>query len=254
MEIKGIRRRTLTAVVTTTIATLLLLALCTTSSVAVPTTYFGEDLGLGELIPLSSHPNADAARAAFFAQITNPGTEDLESFADMTSAPIAVNFGAAGTATLQGGGYVSHVPAGTTNGVGRYAISGTKYWETSDVFYIDFTVPQVAFGFYGVDVGDFKGQLLIEYEDGTVETVVVPNTVNSPGGTVIYFGFIDTAKPFTKVTFGNTEPGVDYFGFDDFTIGTMEQVIPEFSTIAIPVVSILGLLFFFNYRKRRREQ
>ena len=30
--------------------------------------------------------------------------------------------------------------------------------------------------------------------------------------------------------------------------------IPEFSTIAIPVASILGLLFFFNYRKRRREQ
>ncbi len=30
-----------------------------------------------------------------------------------------------------------------------------------------------------------------------------------------------------------------------------QPYIPEFSTIAIPVVSILGLLFFFNYRKRR---
>jgi hypothetical protein len=30
--------------------------------------------------------------------------------------------------------------------------------------------------------------------------------------------------------------------------------IPEFSTIALPVASILGLLFFFNYRKRMREQ
>ena len=30
--------------------------------------------------------------------------------------------------------------------------------------------------------------------------------------------------------------------------------IPEFSTIAIPVASILGLLFFFNRRKRRRGQ
>ena len=29
--------------------------------------------------------------------------------------------------------------------------------------------------------------------------------------------------------------------------------IPEFSTIALPVASILGLLFFFNYRKRRKE-
>lgn len=32
------------------------------------------------------------------------------------------------------------------------------------------------------------------------------------------------------------------------------QCIPEFSTIAIPVASILGLLFYFNYRKRKREQ
>jgi hypothetical protein len=29
--------------------------------------------------------------------------------------------------------------------------------------------------------------------------------------------------------------------------------VPEFSTIAVPIVSILGLLFFFNYRKRRKE-
>lgn len=30
--------------------------------------------------------------------------------------------------------------------------------------------------------------------------------------------------------------------------------IPEFSTIAIPIASLLGLLLFFNRRKRRREQ
>ena len=32
------------------------------------------------------------------------------------------------------------------------------------------------------------------------------------------------------------------------------DLIPEFSTIAIPVASILGLLFFFNHRKRREEE
>lgn len=31
-----------------------------------------------------------------------------------------------------------------------------------------------------------------------------------------------------------------------------EYVIPEFSTIAIPIASILGLLFFFNRRKHRK--
>lgn len=35
---------------------------------------------------------------------------------------------------------------------------------------------------------------------------------------------------------------------------TSEYEIPEFSTIAIPVAGILGLIFFFNHRKRRKEQ
>lgn len=30
--------------------------------------------------------------------------------------------------------------------------------------------------------------------------------------------------------------------------------IPEFTTISIPVVAILGLLFFFSYRKRRKGE
>ena len=32
-----------------------------------------------------------------------------------------------------------------------------------------------------------------------------------------------------------------------------DDEIPEFSTIALPVATILGLLFFFNYRKRRNR-
>jgi opacity protein-like surface antigen len=34
---------------------------------------------------------------------------------------------------------------------------------------------------------------------------------------------------------------------------TWDYQIPEFATIAMPVASILGLLFFFNHRKRRKE-
>ena len=44
----------------------------------------------------------------------------------------------------------------------------------------------------------------------------------------------------------------------DYATGTVRgplacTPIPEFSTIAIPIASILGLLFFFNHRKRREE-
>ena len=44
----------------------------------------------------------------------------------------------------------------------------------------------------------------------------------------------------------------DSYALFDYIILT-DTEIPEFSTIALPVASILGLLFFFNYRKRRRE-
>lgn len=195
-------------------------------------TYFGEDLGLGEATPLPAHPNADAARAAFFAELLSIGTETLESFPEYTYAPLSVVFmdpSGPVTATLTGDGYVAHVPVGQTNGVGRYAISGTKYWETSDVFAITFDQPVSVFGFYGVDVGDFDGQLTLTLTDGSTLTLTVPNTVGSPGGTIIYFGFIDKDNEYTSVTFGNTQPGWDYFGFDDFTVGTQAAIVPGYA-------------------------
>ena len=54
---------------------------------------------------------------------------------------------------------------------------------------------------------------------------------------------------------------VDENGYYDAAIDALdsnmevgfEGQIPEFSTIAIPIASILGLLFFFNHRKHRKE-
>jgi len=44
---------------------------------------------------------------------------------------------------------------------------------------------------------------------------------------------------------------------DDFELDAVEEIacepIPEFPTMALPVASILGLLFLFNYRKRKEE-
>ena len=73
---------------------------------------------------------------------------------------------------------------------------------------------------------------------------------------MLYFAFIDIDKPFDSVRFTNSGSSQDYFGFDDFTIGTRAQVIPpgdpsipEFPTIALPMVAILGLAFMFQRRK-----
>jgi hypothetical protein len=133
---------------------------------AIPVTFFGEDLGLGETTRLPSHPNADAAKTAFLSNLVGVGTETFESFSNGTPAPLDIAFSGAGTATLAGtNAYVSTVSTGT-NGVGRYPISGDNYLETGSNFTVSFSQAISAFGFYGIDIGDFSGQLTITYENG----------------------------------------------------------------------------------------
>lgn len=231
-----------------------LLALMTEAASAAPLTFLGQDTGLGEGTRLPSHPNADAARASFLSSLVGVGTEDLESFANGTGAPLLVDFGAAGTATLNGSGEISNVPAGT-NGVGRYPISGNQYWEGTNAFSITFSAPQAAFGFYGIDIGDFSGQVTLTLTNGGVEVVNIGNATNVPGGGVLYYGIIvDAGSEFTSVAFGNTASGTDFFGFDDFTIGTREQVIepvPEPSTMALWLTgSVLGVAARVRYGRK----
>lgn len=185
--------------------------------------FFGEDLGLGESIRLPSTPNADTARNNFFSNLIGVGTETFESFSNGTPAPITTTFGAFGdTATLTGAGNISEVTSGT-NGVGRYPISGTKFYESTGVFSLAFSAPQAAFGFYGVDIGDFNGQLTLSLLNGGTKTITVPNSTLVPGGGALYFGIIETeaADLFTGITFGNTAPGTDFFAFDNFSIGRL---------------------------------
>jgi len=221
--------------------------LCSAPAFALQATFFGEDTGLGEDTPLAipgGIPNSLAAQADFLSNLVGVGTEDFEGFAFGTSAPLTLTFPGAGTATLEGGGYVNTVPVGQTNGVGRYAVSGTNYWETTDVFAIEFSAPVAAFGFFGVDIGDFGGQVTVTTANSVEVVYAIPNTINGPGGSVLYFGLIDTDNPFVKVTFGNTASGVDFFGFDDMTIGSVEQVqpaIPEPGTMLLLGSGLVGL-------------
>ncbi len=236
--------------------TLLAMLLASSSSYGAYTTFFGEDLGLGESTRLLSHPNADAAQADFLANLVGVGTEDFESFASGTGAPLAANFGSAGTATFQGGGNVANVPTGT-NGVGRYPISGDQYWESGGAFSIDFDAPIAAFGFYGVDIGDFNGQVLLTLTSGAITNINIGNSTGISGGSVLYFGFYttDPNELVTAINFGNTASGVDFFGFDDMTIGSIEQVVPGGvpEPAAIAVWSILGLVGIGLVRRRRRK-
>ena len=203
--------------------------------------YFGEDLSSNENARLTASPNADAARTDFLSRLVNVGTETFESAALWTEAPLSISFGAAGTATMGGDGYIAttvrQLPNGkyaitpTGTNTGRYPISGRQYWESWEDFSIDFSKPIAAFGFYGTDIGDINGNLtltLLNSLTGFSQNITVNHTSGRPanmGGSVLYFGLIaDASQVFNKVRFTNNSGGYDAFGFDNMTIGSIDQV------------------------------
>lgn len=222
--------------------------------------FFGEDLHNNPATPVPAFPNALAAEASFLAGIVGEGTENFE--ARSGSAPLALTFpGSSGniTATLAGGsGVVETVSAGSTNGSGRYGTSGANFWEVAaggtGNFNVTFDQDVAAFGFFGVDIGDFGGQLTLEFRnDGALVFSETPNTtigsVGSTDGTVMFFGAIanGAGEVFDRVDFLTTTGSGDVFAFDDFTVGDLQQVqnadvpLPAGLPMALAAFGLLGL-------------
>ncbi|HTS70529.1 MAG TPA: PEP-CTERM sorting domain-containing protein [Terriglobia bacterium] len=219
---------------------------------AATVTFFGEDVntaGGSSITPTLA--NSNAAQALFFANLTGVGTETFEEFSQYTYLPITVTFAGAGDATLTDPTGTSFIESGN-DGAGRFPISGTQYLETGagSGFTISFSSPISAFGFYGTDVGDFGGALALDMTKSGGGTVLLPvgNTIGSNGstsGSALYFGFYDLTNTYTSITFDNTgSGGVDVFGFDNFSIGSLQQVTPtpEPGTLAFLGMGLLGLI------------
>lgn len=230
--------------------TLLAVALGSAFTLSAPAhaylTFFGEDFNGSNNTPLASFPNASGTRTSFLSNLVGVGTENFES--QSGSAPLLLTFPGAGTANLTGGGNVASVAPGGTNGFGRYGTSGVRYWEVvaggGGNFAIDFSSAIAAFGFHGIDIGDFSGTVQIRLtRQGGTDTINVPHSAGSQmNGSVLYFGIIaqSAAEEFTKAEFLTSTGSGDVFGFDDMTIGSREQVctgncgnVPEPGSLAL---------------------
>ena len=204
------------------------------------------------------HPNADAAQASFFANLSGVGTETFESFAPNTT-PATLVFPGAGSASFSGAPLVASVPTGT-NGAGRYPISGNNYLEAATgSFGVTFTQPIAAFGFYGVDIGDFGGTLTLHLANSVSTVLTVPAAPQATAnGSVLYFGFFTTSpsEVFTSVTFDNPSV-IDVFAFDDMTIGSLAQVkpvaTPEPATLTIFGIGIACIAGYGLARRKRAK-
>jgi hypothetical protein len=210
-----------------------LIVFSTTSTFAAIQTYFGEDLMKGAGLPLPSYPNAAAAEAEFLSKLVGVGTETFEALSEGATRILSLNFLGAGTATLDVGiGKVISLPQGQATTDGRYGITNDRGPEKFlDVeaggrgpFFINFSQPIAAFGFYGIDIGDFSGELRLQTNTGLLS---VPHTASRRAeGAVLFFGFIATtaAETVSSIAFRTSTGAGDYFGFDDLTIASLQQV------------------------------
>ena len=196
-------------------------------------TFFGIDNSPGGTVPAGGLANT--ARNNFLSNLSGGvGTEDFESFANGTPTPINLSFpGSSGaiTATLTGSAQVRNLPVG-----GRYATSGNNYLDTSTGggFTIEFSSAISAFGFFGTDIGDIGGNLVLGLTNGD-NKIINLNTGGRPNGSLMFWGFTDDMNAYDRITFTNTSTG-DAFGFDDMTVGDAGQVtgvVPEPGSMTI---------------------
>lgn len=218
------------------------------SAQAAPTIYFGENQSPAQAVsgdPLN-------ARNAFASNLSGVGTETFESQTFNATAPLNLTFPGSSSsigALLEGTGRVSNT-ADTVN-AGRFNTTGAngapaagQWWSVEGEFTVTFSTAVSAFGFYGTDIGDFNGRLTIDLTDinDVVTSFVVDHTISGNNASLLFWGFVDSGNSYKKVTFGNTAPGTDFFGFDDMIVGDAGQVVPlpEPSTIALLGACLIG--------------
>jgi len=115
-----------------------------------------------------------------------------------------------------------------------------------------------AFGFNGIDIGDFvTDQMILNLTNSAGETseLTVPHSlgIGNNDNATLFFGFYDLEETYTSISFTNAGGG-DFFAFDDMVIGDLGQITPDPDPQPVPEPSTLALLAMglIGFGARRR--
>ncbi len=220
-------------------------------------TFFGSDLGAG---PGGPHPNSDAARVTFLANVlpASVGTEDFESVSLGAFPGGTRSIAFPSTAVT---GTIQDLVNGATANVAEirntpvlshwFAISGTTYFFTEaneGTAYFDLTLSSAvsAIGFYGTSFSDYSGvpggpftPIQIILDGGSPIDVIEADPATITDGSVHFFGLISDT-PFTTVRLFNPLqadtfpfPLTDGVAIDEITIGLTLDAVPEPSMLLV---------------------
>lgn len=227
---------------------------CSSAALAAPVTYYGMDTNPGGVVPVGG--NAVTARTNFLNGLTSVGNESFSAFASGQSSPLTLSFpGSSGnlSATLSSIG--GTVIATNSNPVGQFSTSPSMHLDAGfgSTLSINFLLnPISAFGFYGTDISDSGGDLVVSLTD-TLNNVTTFNIIQDAGGindgNVLFWGFIDTGVTYSNVSIRNTSSS-DRFGFDDMVIGDRGQInnVPEPGALLLFGTALAGIVL----RQRRK--
>jgi hypothetical protein len=210
------------------------------------------------------------ARNAFFSSLSNSvATQNFENIGVGTSAPITLGFGFAGSATLSGSGNIEEEDLVNRVPFGRYATSGSRYFQLevggSGTFAVQFSQQVAGFGFYGTDLGDVGGSVLIRLLSGSslLNTLTVQPSLGTGffpelNGGLRFWSVLFGTNTFDRIEFqftGNPDDP-DVFAFDDMVVADASQVVvppvnvvPEPSTYALMLTGIAGLAVVARRRR-----
>ncbi len=221
--------------------------------------FFGYDEHNSNTTPLpeAQRVNSTAAADDFHAQLVAPRVvsfEPTEGIAPSSVFPAPasgtginplVSFGDGITAQFTNGVVRFQTPGTAGPDVqpsGRYPTDGVHYLAATDsTLIIELNEPVVAFGLWGIDIGDFNGTFSITLDNGRggPAFTLAPHSVSGQlSGSVMFLGIIDADHPFSRVTINNSNYSTEVFAFDEIVTG---ELIPTPGAAALLTLAGMAL-------------